>query len=76
MKARNLQIVRTLLDVAVIVTLPDKSSYQMYGQIANGTIEEDSIFPAIAEGGSYFDLSPEVQKEILESAFIEFKKFC
>jgi len=76
MKARNLQIVRTLLDVAVIVTLPDKSSYQMYGQIANGTIEEDSIFPAMAEGGSYFDLSPEVQKEILESAFIEFKKFC
>lgn len=76
MKARNLQIVRTLLDVAVIVTLPDKSSYQIYGQIANGTIEEDSIFPALAEGGSYFDLLPEVQKEILESAYSEFKKYC
>lgn len=76
MKTRNLQIVRTLLDVTVIVTLPDKSSYQMYARIANGTLEENSIIPALAEGDAFFELSPEVQKEIFETAFIEFKKFC
>lgn len=76
MKTRNLQIVRTLLDVTVIVTLPDKSSYQMYGQIANGTLEEDSIIPALAEGKALSELPPEVRKDIFEAALTEFKKYC
>jgi len=76
MNTRNLQIVRTLLDVSVIVTLTNKSSFQIYGQIANGTIEEASIFPALAEGDLFFDLPPEEQKVVLDSAYSEFKKFC
>lgn len=76
MKTTNLQIVRTLLDVSVIVNLSDKSSFQMYGQIANGEIDENSIFPALSDKISFFELLPDVQKEILAISAGEFKKFC